>query len=346
MTKAQPYPIQITKARGSKIDLHICWSLHNRCNFDCNYCPDYNKVGSEKWLSIELARQLIDKLVEHYCGRLGYKEILLSFTGGEPTLWKGFKELCLYARGKGIRLGLTTNASVHPNYWVDFAKEFEWLAFSYQPEFVDDDRLMATLKQFEKDREICLPAIRFSMMADPVYWRKCLDFTDRIQTELQNYAYEYVHLQDDFGVDIVKQQYTPEQLRLLQDTPQKHHKSYPEWIYEPSTYLQYSVTYSDGKEALLKSNDLINAGFTDFWGWTCYVGLESLFIGYGGEVYRGGCKLGGVIGWATEPNNIRFPTKPLVCTTHSCNCPTNIEISKFAPEFLNKQAQGECLEPR
>lgn len=79
--------------------------LTSRCNNNCAHCyvnlPEKAKADE---LSVESWCRIIDQLVVN---NIGY----LVFTGGEPTLYPGFKEVYVYAKKKGMAITLMTNAT-------------------------------------------------------------------------------------------------------------------------------------------------------------------------------------------------------------------------------------------
>ena len=71
-----------------------------RCNIDCTYCNEYEKV-SEPVPTAAMKRR-IDKLAE-----LGTS--VVAFSGGEPMLHPDLDELLRHIRGRGMMAGLITN---------------------------------------------------------------------------------------------------------------------------------------------------------------------------------------------------------------------------------------------
>ena len=78
-------------------------AITSRCNSNCMYCSFRSGLSKNK-IDIELNTiiRIIDELAE-----VGVK--VLTLTGGEPLLRKDLTEACLYAKGKGINVCITTN---------------------------------------------------------------------------------------------------------------------------------------------------------------------------------------------------------------------------------------------
>src|SRR5215813_4664170 len=71
-----------------------------RCNIDCGYCNEYDKVSAP--VPSEVLKRRIDKLDE-----LGTS--VVAFSGGEPMLHPELDDLILYIRSRGMMAGLITN---------------------------------------------------------------------------------------------------------------------------------------------------------------------------------------------------------------------------------------------
>ncbi|MFB3924843.1 MAG: radical SAM protein [Syntrophales bacterium] len=81
------------------------------CNLDCHYCYSHGKRIPA--MTMEVARDAVDWLVEKGCG-------VLAYMGGEPLLRKSFiLELTRYAAGKGMFVYLPTNGILLDESFVD-----------------------------------------------------------------------------------------------------------------------------------------------------------------------------------------------------------------------------------
>ena len=71
-----------------------------RCNIDCGYCNEYDKVSAP--VPTDVMQRRIDKLAE-----LGTS--VVAFSGGEPMLHPDLDELIRRIRRRGMMAGLITN---------------------------------------------------------------------------------------------------------------------------------------------------------------------------------------------------------------------------------------------
>ena len=106
-------PALATVSRNSRAIKHFVRGLTNtshpllvhiipirRCNIDCGYCNEYDKVSPP--IPADTLRRRIDKLAQ-----LGTS--VVAFSGGEPMLHPDLDDLIRHIRRHGIMAGLITN---------------------------------------------------------------------------------------------------------------------------------------------------------------------------------------------------------------------------------------------
>ena len=108
--------------------IHVAWNTTRACNLRCIHC--YVDAGNkgEGELSTTEAKMLI-----RYISEIGARSFL--FTGGEPLMRKDLYELMEYAKDFGLKLLIATNG------------------------LLLDDWALSSLKRFEVDLSINLPAL-------------------------------------------------------------------------------------------------------------------------------------------------------------------------------------------
>lgn len=100
----------------------VVWNITRRCNLKCVHC--YSDSDARLYpgeLTWDECVAVIDDLADY-----GVPALLLS--GGEPLIHPNFFELASYARGKGLRLTLSTNGTL---IGADEAARLKALDFSY-----------------------------------------------------------------------------------------------------------------------------------------------------------------------------------------------------------------------
>ncbi len=91
-------------------------ALTSHCNLACSYCyirdnTLNNELTSEDWIRI------IDDITDAGC-------LYLLITGGEPLLRPDFKDIYMYAKGKGLILSLFTNGTLIDEKMALFLKKY------------------------------------------------------------------------------------------------------------------------------------------------------------------------------------------------------------------------------
>ena len=325
--KELPFPVEIKKGKDT-YELHIMWSLHNQCNYNCSYCPDDLHSGDTSWMKLDDLINFADKVHSHYVVNLGIENILFSFTAGEPTLWKDFKPFVNYLFDKGFNIGLTTNASVNFSFWKDCAYKLNYICLSYHAESASNEKFLSVFEYLHNNPDVVTPSVRVMMHPSRKLWAKCVRLVDSIK-RFSNWTIQCVHILDDYGnrpdkinYDIISaKEYLAEHSFISQfNNPQLNRT--------PDIDFRYVQTLSDGKSLPLDENKLINDNLASFYGWDCSIGIEQLFIHYNGDIQLAGCNVGGVIGNIKKYQEVTFPKSSITCYKQFCMCPTDIRISK------------------
>ncbi len=100
----------------------VVWNITRRCNLRCIHC--YSDSDAREYpgeLTWDQSRGVVDDLAQ-----FGVPGVLLS--GGEPLIHPRFFDLAAYARGKGLRLTLSTNGTLIDR---DAATRIKELGFAY-----------------------------------------------------------------------------------------------------------------------------------------------------------------------------------------------------------------------
>lgn len=88
----------------------VGWNITHRCNLKCDYCKVWPNNTPE--MDIDRVLVLIDELAS-----LGTK--FITFSGGEPLLYKGIGRAIDRSREKGIHVSLNTNGTLVKKYFND-----------------------------------------------------------------------------------------------------------------------------------------------------------------------------------------------------------------------------------
>jgi len=92
--------------------LVIVWRVYEPCNLACGFCEYNREIIRKRHIvnSDEILRfgKILSEFQQHT-----NKEVLVSWLGGEPTLWKDFISISnQYHKDFGVQLGVTTNGTM------------------------------------------------------------------------------------------------------------------------------------------------------------------------------------------------------------------------------------------
>lgn len=94
--------------------------LTNACNFNCAYCAEQYMTRKKGFMDMSLAKKIINEISEtHISDVLG-----LQFMG-EGLLHPKFDEIASYAKDRGVKLHLTTNAGLLTDKNIDSILDHE-----------------------------------------------------------------------------------------------------------------------------------------------------------------------------------------------------------------------------
>lgn len=303
----------------------VDWMLHNKCTYDCSYCPPGNKRGEDNWLSLDFVTKFCEQLENHVAQVAPTSKIHCWFTGGEPTVWKDFSKLVDILSERGWYLSVNSNGSRSIRWWEENAKKFNTITLSYHTEGVEDD------DEFLEKVVICESYTKtgVNVMLNPneVWFRKAVRFGERLEKEVPNAGIVYRMIQHNFGLQEIKvPQYIPSQLEkaatLTNRSPSNRHgKTHDNWV----------VRFDDGTVKRCNGEDLTRNNQANFLGWHCNIGLDSVFVDSAGNLSRGTCRVNGTFGSILKPEEINWPTKSVKCPYTWCGCITDILNTKNAP---------------
>jgi len=86
----------------------VQWDLSRRCNYDCSYCWPTSHNKTDPWIHVDILKIAVDRIEKRQEGKMQF-----NFAGGEPTLHRGFLELCTYIREKGHHIHVQTNGTMN-----------------------------------------------------------------------------------------------------------------------------------------------------------------------------------------------------------------------------------------
>ena len=291
------------------------WTLGNRCTYACSYCPKVLHDGSAGWHDHKKLTDFLDICYDHYHGYLG-REVIVQYTGGEPTVYPKFKNLISYAKDRGIMQSMISNASRTTRFWKEIVPYFDKIHLSYHGEFATPDHFIEVAKIVEQNTDL-----HVNMLMIPDRFDELLGIAARIRDACPSANIQLKPLQIGFGDELYP--YTETEKYVL-DNMHRFSKHAPRGNM-PTGMLK--ITNEDGSTELTVSNKLLLEGMNKFCGWTCDIGLDTLNVDMWGEIYGGLCRVGGSYG-NIYTGEYTLPADPTVCNKEWCTCHLDIMVTK------------------
>ena len=255
----------------------LTWVLNNICTNHCDYCPPTLHMGTNHHYDWPIAKKFVNRLFDRY------STIHCTISGGEPTLSPFFPELVKMFHDRGHTVGITSNAARTIRYWEEISPMLSYICFSYHPSFEDPeffDKAVAASKY---------TPVTVRVMMDTRHWDKSVSMFEKCYNS-SLVGVEPVRIIPETAMKTgVGEDYTEEQLQWITSrklkfptSPSKENN--PKWI---QAKISSKFYYSDGSiDESGDTNNLISTGQTDFRGWSCNIGLESLFVHWDGFVKK------------------------------------------------------------
>ena len=283
----------------------VSWTLANKCNYRCDYCPSFLHNGSSGWLEKE------DVLTFVKSFNLLGKEICYRITGGEPTHWKHFTEFAKVVKQEGHYFSFLTNGSQSVEYYKEISKYTDGIIISYHPQYANVDHIA------DVANAISCP-VALNLMLVPEQFNEQVSVAERLYALTDALAIWPKVVVDKTSVDHITNEvsnYTDEQKSII--------ASWPYFRKLDDNVLHRGELLLD--EDKVTANDIIIRELNNHKGWKCWAGLHMIKIDMYGNLFRSECEQGGPIGTLTSYN---LPTQTITCGKTVCACLSDIYLRK------------------
>jgi organic radical activating enzyme len=302
--------------------LNIRWSPNNICNFTCNYCfPDAHAGDFKSPENFNTVVSNFQHIFNQYKSKLNKTKFHLQISGGEPTLWKDLGKFILeIKKSHNVYVSIVSNGSRTIRWWKEYGGLIDNLTLSYHAKDADIDHMIEVADLMYDLRK----KVTVFVLMDPTQWQKCISAIDYMKTSSKNSWFiiskeivgymPYTRMQKEFLSKELKR--VPKLSWFL--------KNY-NLIFDGSMKILESVAWFEDKKLPLIAtpNTYINRGWTDFRGWNCNIGIDSLYVSWSGNI-QGSCG------------------QPLFDQNY--NILDNNFVSSFNPEFKPAKCQIErCI---
>ena len=318
---------KIVQIKNVQDKFELTWVINNICTNHCDYCPPSLHRGSNHHYDWNIAQDFIRRILDQY------PLVNCSISGGEPSLSPFLYDAVKMFHDAGQTVSITTNvAKKNLDYWNKISKISSHINISYHPAYHDKD----FIKKVETISKNTITVVR--IMMDTRYWDKSMDMYQQLKS-VPTTSVEVVRVLPEMAGNNIGSDYTNEQLELLNkmgysatilvtdlDFPHPKNKKHI------TNLDQIKVRYDDGTvEENYPPHKLNTLAITDdhrFPGWSCNIGLESLYIHYDGWIKKANCFQGGNLFHVNDHKNHSLPSAGEICQQNSCFCTTDLKITK------------------
>tara|TARA_B100001996_G_C18654733_1_gene590775 strand:- start:554 stop:1495 length:942 start_codon:yes stop_codon:yes gene_type:complete len=295
----------------------VSWTLSNKCNYRCEYCPDIlhnGSTGQPLWSTVE-------RFIQNF--KQKDKTICFRISGGEPTYWKHFIDMAECVKEQGHKFTFVSNGSQSAEYFKRIAPFTDAMMLSYHKAYADPDHFIEVINESKITTII-------NMMLLPDDFDEAFAVSEKIFSNTSNCTiWPKVIVDKTYSDNITNEvvAYTPKQKDLIKNWPFTR-KINDKDLHRGSMEIQFSDWFKENQE--VDANQLILDEKNKFRGWKCWAGLDGVNIDMWGNMYRADCQFGGPLG---NLERYKLPTEPITCGKEICSCLSDIYIRKEQEEW-------------
>jgi MoaA/NifB/PqqE/SkfB family radical SAM enzyme len=325
----------------------ITWFIGKRCNYDCSYCSSYVHDNYSTHIKKEKAFDLVDQLEKHSLEQK--KHFKLVITGGEPFVHPNFLEILKYAKEKSriTQLSVTTNGSLPIKLYEAAAEYLTNITISLHLEQTDSI-IDNTIKKIIDLNNIKKWFLNVNLMALPGKFKILESIIEKFNSNNIKFVLRKIDppnkynkttirkkdLPNNFNEEIDKKYFS--QNKITKKNNWNDALSWDQYYSkEELKFLDNFVTknkwrniklHLSNKQIEFNTDELKSKNLNSWKGWKCYIGIDSIYIQHTGEVFRGNCMQGELIGKIGEKLN--WPTEPISCPLKWCTCNSDMTVRK------------------
>jgi len=344
--------------------LTVLWFLGKRCNYDCGYCSPHIHDAVSPFVDPEQSQKFIATAINW--ADSNNKKIKWAFTGGEPFLDPALLPIvtALSDSPTTEQINVTTNGSLPLSYYEKFSGRLAGITFSVHLErskqeiqktidtmislvqqqkiFVSCNLMFLPGKQKEIE-EIVLQlqqhqvnfvlrkispnpnAKLLTPFVDPNKFKKSLELKSIDQQGANKQKWR--SLRDQQLTNLSQNYYSSQELEYL-----KIINTQPVW-------QNMAVWHGQDQYTEINTDLLLSLEKTQFQNWTCYAGVDNMYVDFDGYIYRGMCQEGGQIGHIGDWTG--FAAQPVTCSRNHCGCNQDIAVRKARDSESLKLINGQ-----
>jgi organic radical activating enzyme len=257
------------------------------------------------------------------------KRVFLEIKGGEPTYWKElpyFLEVCSAKRWGAC---VVTNGSQTLAWWEKNLANMADVNFSLHPESYDLANIFPKIRFINERRYLFVKVLMY-----PPYFDKCIADIRTLQKEIPGLNIRAIYVAQP-GTGNKLYEYSEDQKRQVQEVNayqrQKVKRIWPPFPFEDR--YRAVQQFTDGSRRAVEAQNLKINSENQWASWLCRAGLDRIHVDVGGNIYRGQCKQGGLLG-NIHVGEWTVPSEEVVCQKARCFCGSELLLEKWNPKRI------------
>lgn len=272
---------QVISPQDSKT-LKIEFMIGNTCNYSCWYCFPGSHEGEYRWTNnLDLVIKNLFHLLDHYKA-FGKTKFEMHIVGGEPTLWPKLGEFVkLLKENYNVWISIGTNGSRTLNWWRQYSKYFDEVLISVHHEKADIEHIKSVGDIIYKENK----EITAMVLMDPFEWDRCVDIVEKLKESKYKWFINTLEIMHETI------SYTSEQVEFI-NNPVKRYPTVSRLIkkiMKSKTAGKPKVVFENDKVEKINHNWIGLNKLTNFKGWQCNIGVDSIYIDKDGRI-TGSCR--------------------------------------------------------
>ena len=270
----------------------VQWLLGNNCNYKCSYCHEMFRMGDKPFPSKELISDICQEIIYHY-DDLG-RDVVFDFVGGEPTLAADLNDIGKKFHNHPVNVVLKTNGSASLEWWKKSRRYLSDVVISVHREFCDLNHIKDVIHLLQ-DETFGYP-VNVKVLIPATHNEDSWKWAKKTRYELQSLF--------DVG-----------EIQLLYSNFARGSDMY--YPYSKSQWDDYKSWHKEFENVEVEKAMLFKRKENNFLGYKCYAGIDQLTIDSDGDIWRGWCREGGVIGNINQMP-IAWPKDTIICNKEIC----------------------------
>lgn len=272
-------PIEVISTPGDVF--RISYMVSNLCNYDCSYCFPGSNEGTHRYnKDWQLVANNMKHLFSHYKQNSNKKIFDINITGGEPTLWPDLHKFCLdIKQDNDVMISLQSNGSRTLRWWQENGSVFSKVLLTAHHKDADIGHLITVA-----DTLYALGVfVVVTVCMDPDHWEECVKIVEELKKSRRRWYIRLQKLEGNF-------EYTDEQKKYFKNPVKRLPGIIYAWKNRHKFYNKESkVRFNNNKIKTMSSHEISLNHWNHFNGWSCNLGVDSIFIDLGGNI-TGSCQ--------------------------------------------------------